>query len=166
MNPFTGADPDLSGVVEVAERTGCDLHPVDPTTAEGRLALLSFVWPDQLERFRLLSAAINWARIIPAQIEQANALDWLPAQLSGISSGVVTVVFHSIFMFYLSRANQERMANIMREAGERARADAPLAWLRMEQSGQEVDVQLTVWPGGERQQIAVSDYHGVQTTIL
>jgi hypothetical protein len=78
----------------------------------------------------------------------------------------VTVVFHSIFMFYLSRANQERMANIMREAGERARADAPLAWLRMEQSGQEVEVQLTVWPGGERQRIAVSDYHGVQTTIL
>jgi hypothetical protein len=165
-NPFTGLHPDLSGVVEVEERAGCDLHPIDPTTAEGRLALLSFVWPDQLDRFRLLSAAIDLARVISANIQQANALDWLPAQLSAMSSGVVTVVFHSIFMLYLSHAEQEYIAKMVRQAGERTRADAPLAWLRMEQSGQEVDVQLTLWPGGHVRRIAVSDYHGVQTTLL
>jgi hypothetical protein len=95
-------------------------------------------------RFRVLSAAIDLARIIRPSTEQANALDWLPAQLSVISSGVVTVVFHSIFMLYLSHPEQECIVNTVREAGERARADAPLAWLRMEQSGQEVEVQLTV----------------------
>jgi hypothetical protein len=166
VDPFTGLHPDLRGAVAVAERAGCDLHPIDPTTAEGRLALLSFVWPDQVNRFRLLSAAIELARIIPVNIQQANALDWLPAQLSTMSSGVVTVVFHSIFMFYLSRADQEWVANTLRKAGKRAQADTPLAWLRMEKSAQEVEVQLTVWPGGECRRIAVSDYHGVHTTIL
>lgn len=166
VNPFTGSGPDLSGAVQVAERAGCDLHPIDPTTADGRLALLSFIWPDQMPRFRVLSAAIDLATIIRPSTEQANALDWLPAQLSVISSGVATVVFHSIFMLYLSQPEQQRIANTLCEAGERTRGDAPLAWLRMEQSGQQVQVQLTVWPGGKCRQIAVSDFHGLHTTVV
>jgi hypothetical protein len=45
-------------------------------------------------------------------------------------------------------------------------ADAPLAWLRMEQSGQQVEVQLTVWPDGECRRIAVADFHGLHTTVV
>ena len=36
--------------VEIAERRGCDPRPVDPSTEEGRLTLLSFVWADQDKR--------------------------------------------------------------------------------------------------------------------
>ena len=114
----------------------------------------------------MLSAAIDLATIIRPNTEKANALDWLPAQLSVISSGVGTVVFQSIFMLYLSKPEQHCIANTVREAGERARADAPLAWLRMEQSGQQVEVQLTVWPDGECRRIAVSDFHGLHTTVV
>jgi hypothetical protein len=39
-----------------AEREGCDLEPVDPTTDEGRLTLLSYVWPDQAARLARFSA--------------------------------------------------------------------------------------------------------------
>jgi hypothetical protein len=36
----------------IAGRAGCDLHPVDATTAEGRVLLTSFVWPFDLHRHR------------------------------------------------------------------------------------------------------------------
>jgi hypothetical protein len=166
VNPFGESDPELSGVVNVAERSGCDLNPIDPTTPDGRLKLLSFVWPDQVDRFRLLLAAVDVAGTTPAKIERANAIDWLPAQLDRMSPGVVTVVFHSIFMLYLSRSNQERIVNTLLEAGNRARPDAPLAWISMEQTGEEVEIQLTLWPGEVRKRIAVSDYHGTRTAVL
>src|SRR5947208_1364179 len=35
----------------VVDRAGCDAAPVDPTTEDGRLTLLSYVWPDQPHRF-------------------------------------------------------------------------------------------------------------------
>lgn len=38
----------------VTERAGCDLAPVDPTTQEGRITLLSYTWPDQTERLERL----------------------------------------------------------------------------------------------------------------
>jgi hypothetical protein len=166
LSPFGESEPDLSGASSVVERSGCDLHPIDPTTADGRLTLLSFVWPDQVDRFRLLLAAIDIARNTPAKIERANALDWLSVQLDRSSPGVVTVVFHSIFMLYLSRADQECIVNTLLDAGNCAQPDAPLAWLSMEQTGQEVEIQLTLWPGGVRKRIAVSDYHGTRTVVL
>ena len=46
------SDPfDLSGDVVVAARSACDVAPLDVTTAADRLRLLSFVWPDQQQRF-------------------------------------------------------------------------------------------------------------------
>ncbi len=37
--------------LRVVERRGCNLNPIDPTLDESRTALLSFIWPDQTERF-------------------------------------------------------------------------------------------------------------------
>jgi hypothetical protein len=99
-------------------------------------------------------------------VERANAIEWLPAQLNRVSSGVVTVVFHSVVMLYLSRVDQQRVMDTILEAGTRARPDARLAWLSMEQNRQEVEVRLTLWPGGVQQRIAVSDYHGTRTVVL
>ena len=36
--------------VEVAERRGCDASPIDLSGEEGRLTLLSYIWPDQVAR--------------------------------------------------------------------------------------------------------------------
>jgi hypothetical protein len=49
----------------VAERAGCDTDPVDPTTEDGRLTLLSYLWADQIARVRLLRAALEVAAEVP-----------------------------------------------------------------------------------------------------
>ena len=58
---------------DVAERRGCDRHPIDATTPEGRRTLMSYVWPDQTERLARLEAAIEVARRVPVAIDQADA---------------------------------------------------------------------------------------------
>src|SRR5207344_2150235 len=63
-----GTPPDLPASVEVAERRGCDANPVDVSTAEGRLTLRSFVWPDQPERIARMEAALEVAGEEPVEL--------------------------------------------------------------------------------------------------
>ena len=158
--PFVADPPFLDAPVQVVERLGCDLNPVDVSTEAGRLTLLSFVWPDQLERLHRLSKAVEVAARTPALIERANAVDWLERQLEGSPRGITTVVFHSIVLLYLSPAERERLVQILTEAGDRATPETPLAWLTMERGETEVEVNLTLWPGGRRSRIATASYHG------
>src|SRR5262249_41661483 len=47
--------------VEVAERRGCDLWPIDPTWKDGALTLLSYVWADQESRLQRMRSALRVA---------------------------------------------------------------------------------------------------------
>ena len=155
---YAGTPPALH--VRIAERRGCDLNPIDPTTADGRLTLLSFVWADQVERFSQLANAIELARRIPVELESGSAIEWLERQLAQPQPDVATVVFHSILLLYFRREERERLAALLARAGEHATVEAPLAWLSMEPGENETDVHLTLWPGGERRLIATAGYHG------
>jgi hypothetical protein len=122
--------------------------------------LRSFVWPDQLDRLRRLEAALEVAARVPVTVDRAAAADWLAVQLAAPRPGVATVVSHSIVMQYLSSEERERMLAVLRDAGARARRGAPLAWLRMESAGPVAEVRLTAWPGGRRQVLGTTNYHG------
>jgi hypothetical protein len=152
--------PPLDRTVRVAERAGCDPAPVDPTSAEGRLTLLSYAWPDQLDRLALVRAACDVARRVPAVVEQANGADWLESRLAAPAPALATVVYHSIVLQYLDQASRDRVAAAIAAAGARATVVAPLAWLRMEPGSEQAEVRLTLWPGGEDRLLATTGFHG------
>jgi hypothetical protein len=156
----TPPTPPFGVEATVAERRGCDKNPLDPTSEKDRLTLLSFVWCDQAWRVRRLRAAFEVAAQVPASVDRANAPEWLEQRLGEESTGVATVVFHSIFMQYLAEADKERTLEVLHEAGASVTAKAPLAWLRMEPAGDHADLHLTVWPGGEERLLAHSGFHG------
>jgi hypothetical protein len=158
---WEGAPP-LDASCEVASREGCDLNPVDATSEEGRLTLLSYVWPDQSDRLGVLRGAFAVAERVPASVERATAPDWLARKLARPAPGVAAVVFHAIVWQYLSAADRERARGTIEKAGARATLDAPIAWLRFEPSADRAacDVRLTLWPGGGERLVAVAGYHG------
>jgi hypothetical protein len=153
--------PPLDAPATVADRLGCDPNPIDVSTEEGRLTLLSFVWPDQRWRWELMRAAIDVAARVPAMVQRRGAADWLEEHLATPAEGRATVVFHSIVMQYLPEDERARVEALLRAAGERATASAPLAWLRMEPGTPELaGVWLDLWPGGRHAKIASAGYHG------
>jgi len=144
----------------VVERAGCDAAPVDAMTEEGRLTLLSYVWPDQAHRLRLLRAALDVAATMPVTLEKAEAVAWTTEQWRP-EPGTATVLFHSIVMQYLPNDRRAAFKELVRLRGEAdGTADAPLAWLRFEPVGEEAAVRLTIWPGGVDQTLAWSGFHG------
>jgi hypothetical protein len=153
-------DPPFDVAARVVDRAGCDPHPIDPATDAGRLTLVSYVWPDQTRRLALLGAACDVARRVAAPITRANGADWIAEQLARATPGRATVVYHSIVIQYFDQASRDRFVASIAAAGGRAPRDAPLAWLRMEPGGEQAEVQLTVWPGGESRLVATTGFHG------
>lgn len=157
---WEGEPPALPRGIAVAERRGCDRNPLDPTTEEGRLTLLSYVWPDQTERIARLEAAIEVARRVPVTVDAADAPTWVEEQLAQPRPGLATVVVHSIVLQYLPPERRRRFRAVLDEAGRAATDVAPLAWLRMEPAGERAELRLTSWPSGDEELLAAAGYHG------
>ena len=151
---------EVPSTVRVVERRGCDINPLDPMLEETAPAILCFIWPDQTARFQQLSQALEIARRVPASVDRSDAVPWLQTQLAELRPGITTVVFHSIFMPYLSEEARSTVRRTIEQAGHRATAGASLAWLSMEPGVCKVDVHLALWPGGERRLIAHSGFDG------
>jgi len=164
--PWAGRTPALDVPVEVVERRGCDLHPLDPADPAARLRLRACLWPDQEERRHRLDAALAVAAAVPAPVDRADAAAWVADRLAGPAPGVATVVVHSIVAQYLSPEGRRGLEEVLAAAGARATPEAPVAWLRMEPADdQEAEVRLTRWPGPDgdpppTQVLARSAFHG------
>jgi len=162
---FVDGMPPLGATPIVSERLGCDRNPLDPTSEDGRLSVMSFVWADQLERLRLLRGALDVAARVPARVEAADAADWLEARLD-LADGAATVLFHSIVVQYLERARRIEMRRTIERVGASATAASPLAWLRMEPAGDHAEVRLTTWPDGGERLVATAGFHGADVRWL
>lgn len=160
---FTDGVPEVADAV-VVERAGCDPSPVDASTEEGRLTLMSYTWPDQVRRFELLRGALVVAARVPVSIHQGDGPAWLRERLAESRPGLATVVFHSIVAQYLGEEGRSRLREVLEEAGERATRESPLAWLRLEptkpEGGGRFLVHLTTWPAGEEKLLAEAHPHG------
>lgn len=160
-----GVRPRLAPI-EVADRAGCDPSPVDPLTDTGRLFLLGFLWPDQVDRLERTAAAIELARSRPVRQEQARATDWLGSELRALSSsaGRATVVYHSIVWQYIERDERAVVESIIETVGRTATSTNPLAWLRFEPSAsmEHAELTLRLWDGtstGEIELLARCGFH-------
>ncbi len=152
--------PDVAAV-QVVQRRGCDAAPLDPSSAEGRLTLLSYIWPDQVARIERMRAALALAEQEEAvRVEREGAAPWIARRLLNVRPGIASVVYHSFVAQYMGKEERAAFISHLRKAGERASADAPLAWLRMELAGDLANVRLTIWPGGEERCLARADVHG------
>jgi hypothetical protein len=155
-----GGELPLAAPVVVAERRGCDAAPIDPAERDGRLTLLSYIWPDQELRLARMRAAFELARELPAEVELGAAAAWVAARLAEPSPGTAGVVYHSVVMQYLPASERDEFEAAIRDAGGRATEEQPLAWLRMEPAGERAELRLTKWPGGEDRHLAFAGYHG------
>ena len=148
----------------VVERAGCDIAPVDPTTDDGALTLLSYVWPDQTERVARLRGAIQIARKVPAEVRRQDAASFV-RELAP-ADGTVTVLWHSIMWQYLTTDQQHEVAAAIDGLGAAATEDRPVAHLSFEpaflgDNDYTCQVTLRSWPSGDERLLGTAAPHGV-----
>jgi len=166
---WEGAPLPLGTRLEVVERGGCDISPIDVTTDEGRLTLTAYVWPDMSARQARLAGAIALARQEPARVQQADAASYVEGL--DLAAGHLTVVWHSVMWQYMPADQQERVTARLAELGSRASEEAPLVHLFAEPTRRTPEdrhrfwVVVETWPGqGERRFVAQMAPHGLPVT--
>lgn len=159
------APPGVRQSVDVVERVGGDVAPVDIGTEEGALRLASYVWPDQPVRLARLRGAVDVARRTPARLLRAGALE-LVEGLS-LAGGALTVVWHSVMWQYLDVAEQKAVLARLDVLGGTATSRSPLAHIAFEprrsptEEGGVFAVTVTTWPGGAERVLGRAPAHGV-----
>jgi len=166
---WSGVPLDLAQEVAIVERAGCDVSPVDALTADGRLTLSAYVWPDQPARHARLRGAFDLAARIPAVVEAVDAATFVEGL--ELREGHLTVLWHSVMWQYVPTDQQESITAHLRELGSRASSAAPLAHLyaepvrRTPESKHEFLVCVERWPGGgDREILGELAPHGLPST--
>ncbi|HUH70648.1 MAG TPA: DUF2332 family protein [Mycobacterium sp.] len=152
------------GAVQIIERHGYDIAPIDVTGADGEMTVLSYVWPDQDARLDRLRGAITVARNVPARLEQRTAADAV-ADLT-LAEGALTVLWHSITWQYLSADERDAVRDAVDALAGQADARSPFAHLTLEpaRDGPGAPIKFLVrarsWPGGELAILGECHPHG------
>lgn len=163
---WTGASP-AAWQVEVVDRLGIDLNPLDvsdPIIAE---RMLAYIWPDQKERLARAEAAIRVAQASPPPIVKGDATELLePLLAEPQGEGRTRVIFHSVALQYFPSDAQARVKNLIEAAGARSNASRPLAWLSMEfreMGAAQAQLTLRCWPGDGREELLAHVHpHGAE----
>jgi hypothetical protein len=148
--------------LRVIDRSGCDRHPLNAADREDQLTLLSYIWPDELERFARTRAAFEVAVDRPGLVAAASADEWLRSVLAP-TDGALVVVWHSLFRQYVPGAEWEALEAAYRDGLTAGAGDAPVVWLSMEpEPDHNHGVQLTVRtaPGEPATALARCGDHG------
>lgn len=152
--PLPAAQP-----LEIAERRGVDLNPLDPHDPQDALRLSAYLWADQPHRLELTRAAIA---VQGADVDRADAIDWLESRLAQQPEGRLHLIYHTIAWQYFPPERQHKGTALIEAAGARATDRTPLAWLRMENDGDDAGagLSLRLWPGDLHIPLGRADFHG------
>ncbi|HUF98133.1 MAG TPA: DUF2332 domain-containing protein [Ilumatobacter sp.] len=110
---------------QVSGRLGFDRSPVDLTDPADRTWLRACVWPEQLERFQRLDAAIDLALAEPIEVRRGDAVDELAAAVASASTVGHPVVMNSWVLNYLT---SDRRAAYVTEM-DRLGSEVDLSWV-------------------------------------
>ncbi len=154
--------------VEVVERYGGDVDPVDVSQEHDRLLLAAYVWPDQLSRLERLRGAFELAAAMPIAVRRESAAQTLDR--TSLVDGTWTVLWHSVFRQYLSHQDRDALAARIEALGSDASPRRRFAYLTLEPTRRapeaefEFLVTLRTWPSGEERILGSASGHGIPTT--
>ena len=125
----TGPAPLPAAVPEVVWRRGLDLHPLDVTSDDDMNWLRCLVWPEQTDRFEILTGAIEIARRDPPRVVQGDLLVDLRELVHEAPLDATVVVYHSAVLAYLGEAGRRQFVASIGDLGRE------VVWISNESPG-------------------------------
>jgi hypothetical protein len=143
--------------LRIVARAGCDLAPLDPRRPDDQLALLSYIWPDELHRIDRMRAALAVAARDPVPVAARRGSAWLPDALAAAHPGELVVVWHSVMRQYVEPEEWAAIEGALDGQRNVVRLSMEPALDRTAQ------MQLTVHDpaGAPARRLAVCDDHGL-----
>lgn len=93
--------------LNIKERLGIDLNPIDLKNADELLWSLSLLWPDQIDRYKRFKSAVSVLATHPIQVFKGSANDLLLKQTQRLKSGMICV-FHCFTLNQFSEEDRKK----------------------------------------------------------
>ena len=123
-----GAVPVPETMPVIAAAVGLDSHVVDLSDAEDVRWLTACVWPDQIDRYRRLVAALELARDASPVVHRGDAVDDLEAVVHTARAAGHPVVVTSWVMSYLTAERQQGFVDLL----DALARDDDISWVSLE----------------------------------
>ena len=170
IRPTWNGPPPPADPFTIRSVQGCDIQPIDVRDDAAANRLMAYIWPEMPERFARMEAGIEMIRAQPVDLVQADAADFVEARLATAQVvGTTRVLMHSIVWQYLPEPVQQRIQAAMADAGSKATADKPLAWISLETNRASFrhELKVSCWPGaGEPLLLGEAHAHGIWVNWL
>ena len=118
----------MAQAIDVSDRRGCDLFPIDLGDATARRRMASYIWGDMAQRADRQQQALAALKGQVPVIDRADAAGWVAAQIMQRPAGETTVLFHSLVWPYLNVSQRMAVESSFEQAAETASPDKPLVW--------------------------------------
>ncbi len=145
---------------KVAYRTGIDLMPIDVRDDNATLWLRALIWPEQMDRARLLDSAIQLTRRDPPTLIAGDMVERLPEVFVNVPPDAVLCVYHSYTLNQCSKEIREAVLELLTAyAAQHDLFRVSLEWY----AGQEMpELELIAYWGGsvQRELLARCESHG------
>lgn len=124
-------DTEAIRALRIASRRGIDLNPLDPTDPDQARWLAALIWPDEVERFRRLRAALELAGSFPVQVTAGDAVDDVAAGVAEVPDHEHPIVITTWVLTYLPGERRRAFVAAVDAMG----AQRDLTWLCVEHPG-------------------------------
>jgi hypothetical protein len=155
--------------IEVVERRGVDLAPLDVTDPADELLLRCWTAPDDLDEQRRLEQALKVARIRPAPVDAGDLVAWTDEHARPVE-GTTTVVLAAQLRGLLDPAGAANLDGAIERALRSGTATAPVAAVLLDpppgtgpEARGELELTLALGRGDgppQRQVLLAADPHG------
>ena len=124
--------PDLDlNSVQIIDRFGIDLNPLDIENEEDCLWLQALIWPEQLNRLQNLQSAIKIAGHEKKKLFRGNAAIELPTIINKTNKESVLVIYQSFAFYLFSNEDKQTIQKYLTEYSN----NRPIYLLSMEWQG-------------------------------
>ncbi len=162
--PEWRGEPPPDRPITLRRSIGCDIAPIDLADPAEQARLKAYVWPEFSERLMRIDRVIASAMESPPGLVQADAADFVEAQLAEPRrAGETLVLMHSVMWRYLPDETKAAITSAMEAAGAKATEAAPLAWISVEanRTTHKHECRVRYWPGGaDEVQLTNAHPHG------
>lgn len=152
--------PPVPAALDVVARRGLDLNAIDLADPLALRWLRALIWPEHVERARLMDEALAHASTVPIEIEEGDATREIAQQIAKLPVEAPRVLFATHVVYQIPR--QGLLAMLEAIAG--ASREAPVDLVIMESTGKgDSRVDHLAFEAGERKSrsvLAHSDSHG------
>jgi len=155
-----GVLPPMPEGLDVVARRGLDLHAIDLEDPLALRWLRALIWPEHVERARVMDEALAHAATVPVEIEEGDATRDIADQIAKLPLEAPRVLFATHVIYQIPREGLLAML----EGIARASNEAPVDLLIMDSTGKgDSRVDHFAFEDGQRRSrsvLALCDSHG------